>query len=78
MYGENQMATSSRRKRFTECVVCRTTQIFPGLSENRDLGESGDFRHCPVCGQGFSTIDTAVNGPTSDHQRLEEFFARFS
>ena len=71
------MAASSSRKRFSECVVCQTTLIFPGLSE-QDKATANDFRQCPVCGQGFSTTETAVNGPTCDDQRLEEFFARFS
>jgi hypothetical protein len=72
------MAAFSPGKRFTECPVCRTTPIFPGLSENNGTLETNGVHRCPVCGQGFSTTETVVNGPTSDDQRLEEFFARFS
>ena len=65
------MATATSRKRFTKCVQCETTLIFPGASENNGTS-------CPVCGHGFSTVDRVANGPDTDAQRLEEFFARFS
>lgn len=72
------MATATSRKRFTKCIQCETTLILPYLSEKAGAVESDGFRHCPVCGHGFSTIDRVVNGPVNDAQRLEEFFARFS
>jgi len=72
------MGTSLPRRRFTECVVCGATLIFPGLSANNGKLETNDVWQCPVCGQGFSTNATAVNRPISDDQRLEEFFARYS
>jgi len=75
MHRENQMVISSRRKHFTECVGCQTTLIFP---EKQRCKETSDFQHCPVCGQQFSMTEAAVSGQTSDDQRLEDFFARFS
>jgi hypothetical protein len=78
IYQENHIVTSSLRKRFTECVVCRTTVIFPGLPGNKNAGETNDVRHCPVCGYGFSVTEIAVSGQSFDDKQLEEFFAQFS
>jgi hypothetical protein len=72
------MATASLRKRFTKCVQCGTSLIFPGGSEEGDRRQTNDLRNCPVCGPWLSTIADVANGPDNEAKRLEEFFARFS
>ena len=72
------MATATSRKRFTNAFSVKPRRFFPSRLKTPAHGQTNDFRHCPVCGHGFSTIDRVANGPDTDAQRLEEFFARFS
>jgi hypothetical protein len=71
------MATYLPRKRFAECVVCRTTVIFPRLSEKRAQTEPTIFG-ITDSGQVFLNRKSVVNRPALDGMRLKEFFARFS
>ena len=72
------MGSATSGQRFRKCVQCGTPLIFFRWSENSGTMQTDGFRHCPVCGHGFSTISDISNRGVDDAKRLEEFFSKFS
>jgi len=71
------MPTTKPRQRSAKCNQCGTVSIISRWSKSARTGDNIDICRCPVCKHELGIAGSTVEKPTSDVDRIDEFFSRF-